>query len=87
MRTEGLARQMVIVTQKLNDLGSRAREILADYVDLGTIARREDHRFGRRGAGRKRFDGRSYIPAREVETLAQLDRRRSMTHAEQEKMH
>jgi hypothetical protein len=77
----------MVVTQKGLDLGAGAYRIVSADLIFFAFAGREHDRLGGGAARGERLDGGAEVAAREVETLAQLHRCRSMTYAEQEKMH
>ena len=87
VRQEHVLRELMIVAEECDQLFTCARRIAARDIDLGTVARRQHHRFGRRGSRSQRFNGGSDVTAREVEPFAEIDRRRPVTYAEQEQMH
>ena len=87
VRHERLGLHPVIAGQELDDFSARLQRIVAGDVDLRAVAGREQHRLRGRGARRQCLHGRAEIAGREVQPLPQLDRRRPVTHAQQEKMH
>src|SRR5688572_1984355 len=87
MRQKHIARKVMVVTQKSNQLFAGACRLGIRHVDLRPVARGEHHRLRGRRAGGERLDGRAHVAAREVEALAQIDGRCSMTYAEEEEMH
>ncbi len=83
VRQERRGRQ-VVVDSRNSTISRRARSTSSlDDVDLRPVAGREHHRFSRRRPRRQGLDGRAHVAAREVEPLAQVDRRRLVAYAEQ----
>ncbi len=60
---------------------------LAGDVDLGAVARRHDDRFARRTPPGERPQRVVEAAAAEVEPLAEFDRRRAMTCANEKEVH
>ena len=87
VRQEGVARELVILAEKRDDLFASALGVGAGDVDLRAIAGGEDDRFGGGRSRDERLDGGADVAAREIELLPQVHGRRSMTHAEEKQVH
>src|SRR5688500_10789262 len=87
MRDEYGARQLVVVRQESDDILPRPLQFARRDVNLRTIAGGQDDGLGRGRTGRERLDSGTDITAREVEPLAQIDRRGAVTDAYQDQMH
>src|SRR6185436_16932061 len=87
VRREHRLRQVVVLAQESRDFFARAHGVAADYVDLGTVTRRQHDRLGGGRPQRERLDGCAQIATREVESLSQLDRGRLVAYAEKDDLH
>ena len=87
VRHERVGRHAVVAGQELDDLGARLQRVVAGDVDLRSVAGREQHGLGGRRPRGQCLHRRAEIAGREVQPLAQLDRRRLVAHAQQEEVH
>ncbi len=62
-------------------------EAAGRHVDLGAVARREQHRLAQGAVGRKPCQRRRQFARRNRQPLPKLDRRRVMAHAEDQQAH
>src|SRR5262249_21929150 len=87
VRRDGGAVDAVKVTHEGDDIRSSVSDLITRCIHLSTITRREDNRLAHRTPGGKCPHGAVDATRLEIDLLAQLDRRRLMTEAHQQKMH
>jgi len=87
MRREVVLGHIVEPAHEPLQAGSRGLAVLAGDVDLGAVAGRQHHGLSRRRTRGQLPQRLAHATPREIDPLAQIDRRRVVAHAQQQEIH